>query len=403
MNYMQYFLMRLVIPKKWLFTKTCASQTKKQSHSSEPFSSLPLISLILTFILVGCGGGGTSDNYIETPPPNGPQTVDNGSCPATNWDAGSMSITHNGIDRQMRVYIPSSYKSDTPSPMILAFHGWGGGENDFLDNETVRNQLDDHNYIMIAPVGLGSSESSPASWSFRGSTTGLDGDGTNPLIEGDSDKICDPDLTPNYTYSSCAGIAENTCSWTQCQDDDMSFVTSLVTQAQENLCVDGDRIFATGGSNGGMFVWDLGNNESTASIFRAVAPIIGLPHRGYADQPIKSDGLPVILVTGMLDTTVPPGNWDDKSFTTTTNGESYYYTGASAIAEKWAEALDCDTSVPPTITSLSITSELECRSWDFCRNADSYPSVLDCRGNQMGHAYNFDESWPLIIDFFNDR
>ena len=149
---MNYFLMGLVIPKMWLLTQTCACQTQNQSHSKESFGSLLSIPLILTFILVGCGGGGTSDNYIETPPSSGPQAVDNGSCPATNWDAGSMSITHNGIDRQIRVYIPSSYKSDTPSPLILAFHGWGGDENAFLGNETVRNQLDEHNYIMIAPV-----------------------------------------------------------------------------------------------------------------------------------------------------------------------------------------------------------------------------------------------------------
>ena len=400
---MNYFLMRLVIPKMWLLTQTCGSQTQKQSHSKEPFGSLPSIPLILTFILVGCGGGGTSDNYIETPISSGPQTVDNGSCPATNWNAGSISITHNGIDRQMRVYIPSSYKSDTPSPLILAFHGWGGDENAFLGNETVRNQLDEHNYIMIAPVGLGSSESRAASWSVSGSTTGLDGDGINSSIENDSEKICDTNSTPDYTYPSCAGIAENSCSWTQCQDDDMSFVSSLVTQVQENLCIDSDRIFATGGSNGGQFVWDLGTNEATADIFRAVASIIGLPHRGYLDQSIKPDGLPVILITGMLDTTVPPGNWDDKSFTTTTDGESYYYTGATAITEKWAEALDCDTSVPPTTTSINIASALECRSWNFCRNTNSYSSVLDCRGSQMGHIYNFNETWPIIMEFFNDR
>ena len=78
MDYMKYFLTRLVIPKMWLFTQTCGSQAQKQSHSKEAFGSLLSIPLILTFILVGCGGGGTSDNYIETPPSSGPQGVDNG-------------------------------------------------------------------------------------------------------------------------------------------------------------------------------------------------------------------------------------------------------------------------------------------------------------------------------------
>mgnify|MGYP005724366735 CR=1 FL=1 len=373
-------------------------------HLWNKFIRLSLIPL--TLLLLSCGGGGSSPVYVEnldTSVSEGNNS--NGSCPQTNWSSGNVSIDHNGIERKFRVYISSNYKSDTPASLVLGFHGWSGNENEFLNNQTVRDQLDEYNYIMISPLGLGSGEpdSSYASWSFRGSTTGLDGDGINQLVVNDSEKICDTDSTPDYTYQSCAGIAENTCSWTQCLDDDVSFVSFLVAQAQENLCIDADRIFATGGSNGGMFVWELGQNENTANIFRAVAPIIGLPHRGYLDGPKKPNGLSAILVTGMRDTTVPPGDWDDKSFTTTSNGEAFYYTGASAIAEKWAIALDCDVSIPPKIVDLDTASTLECRGWDNCRDTNSYPSILDCRGAKMGHTYNLDDSWPLIMDFFNDR
>jgi poly(3-hydroxybutyrate) depolymerase len=347
----------------------------------------------------------TTTQQIETHLQTLMPTPDEGGCPQTNWSSGIMAIDHDGVERQIRVHVPANYKNNITSPLVIGFHGWGGDQDEFLNNEVVRNELDKHNYIMISPLGLGSEEPGAfySSWSFRGSTTGLDGDGINTLVVNDSDKICDTNLTPNYTYPSCQGVAANSCSWTHCLDDDVSFVKSLVAQAQQNLCIDSDRIFATGGSNGGMFVWELGQNELTADIFRAVAPIIGLPHRGYLSEPKKVNGLPVILITGMRDTAVPPGDWNDKSFTTTTNGEAYFYTGASAIVEKWAETLLCDTSIPPEIVDLGVTTSLECRSWNSCAGEGAIPPVLDCRGSTMGHTYDLDETWPLVMQFFGSQ
>ena len=330
-------------------------------------------------------------------------TPDNGGCPQTSWSSGTRTIDHDGVERQIRVHVPANYKNNVTSPLVIGFHGWGGDQDEFLNNAAVQNQLNKHNYIMISPLGLGSQESgsSYSSWSFSGSTTGLDGDGINGLVSNDSEKICNANVTPDYTYPSCQGVAANSCSWTHCLDDDVSFVKSLVAQAQQNLCIDSERIFAAGGSNGGMFVWELGQDKRTADIFRAVAPIIGLPHRGYLSEPQKVNGLPVILITGMLDTTVPPGNWNDKSFTTTSNGEAYFYTGASAITEKWANTLLCDTSIAPEIVELGVGPSLECRSWNDCVGEGAIPPILDCRGSAMGHSYDLDQTWPLIMRFFN--
>jgi poly(3-hydroxybutyrate) depolymerase len=258
---------------------------------------------------------------------------------------------------------------------------------------------------MISPLGLGSQEPGGfySSWSFSGSTTGLDGDGINSAVPNDSDAICNASVTPDYTYPSCQSVAKNSCSWTHCLDDDIGFVARLVAEAKENLCIDNDHIFATGGSNGGMFVWELGQDERTAQTFRAIAPIIGLPHRGYLKEPKSTNGLPAILITGMRDTTVPPGDWNDKSFTTTSNGEDYYYTGASAIVESWGNALGCDISNPPVVVDQNIASSLECRGWSLCERGNTFPPILDCRGSEMGHTYNLTQSWPLIMHFFNDQ
>jgi poly(3-hydroxybutyrate) depolymerase len=126
-----------------------------------------------------------------------------------------------------------------------------------------------------------------------------------------------------------------------------------VSEIKTKLCLDTTRIFAAGGSNGGMLTWELGQNASSAPIFRAIAPIIGLPHRGYLDAPGKLNGMPVLVITGTRDTTVPPGAWEDAGHTMTRDSDRYYYTGAS-----------------------------------------------DCRA-LMGHDYGLGWSWKLILDFFD--
>ena len=244
--------------------------------------------------------------------------------------------------------------------------------------------------VVLAPEGLGAGppDRSWGSWSFRGSTTGLGPDGQ---------PICDDDVTADYAYASCADVAANGCSWTHCQDDDVDFALQLVALAQEHLCIDPDRVFATGGSNGGMFAWELGQNEASASTFRAIAPLIGLPHRGYLDPPATAGGMPVLLLTGERDPTVPPGAWEDPTPTTTTDGDAYHYTGATAITRVWAEASGCATAEPAAPIDLGV-SEATCRS--YCADGDAWPPVLDCRA-PMAHTYQLSWTWPLILDFFD--
>jgi poly(3-hydroxybutyrate) depolymerase len=179
----------------------------------------------------------------------------------------------------------------------------------------------------------------------------------------------------------------------------VDFVVDLVAEASRNLCVDTSRVYAVGGSNGGMFTWELGQNDVSAGVFRAIAPIIGLPHRGYLAPPAQPEGMPVLLVTGTRDRTVPPGEWEDPSFTTTSDGDRYYYTGATAITRVWAEAAGCSTATAASPVDVGVP-DLDCRS--YCPDGGGLPPVLDCRA-AMGHIYDFSWSWPLVLQFFDDH
>ena len=321
-------------------------------------------------------------------------------CPSSSWSSGDYALDQEGIARQFRVRLPAGYSPDQAYPLIVLFHGWGGHEGEFLDNVTVQSQSDQRGYVLVAPLGLGREEPGNrlSSWSFQGSTTGLDGDGFNAAVSGDTNAICDDARTTDYTYPSCEGIAVNGCSWTQCTADDVAFSAALVHAVSANVCIDSDRVYAVGGSNGGMFVWDLGRDERSAEVFRAIAPIVGLPHRGYLAPPISEGGMPVISITGSRDRTVPPGEWGQESFTTTSDGDVYYYSSASAITKVWAESEGCDTTVPAESVDVG-SSSMECRGWSYCQSDSPWPPVLDCRGD-MGHVYNLSASWPLILDFF---
>ena len=291
--------------------------------------------------------------------------------------------------------MPENYVSTSASHLIMLFHGWGGGQNEFIGNTTVTNEANQQGYILIAPVGLGSGEpdNSFNSWTFSGSGSGLDGDGGDG-IEG---AICDFNNTPDYRYTSCDGIAENSCSWTQCQQNDVAFTAALLEDVSNRMCVDADNVFASGGSNGGMFTWELGQNPVTAPLFRAIAPIIGLPHRGYLDGKGKNEDMPALLITGLNDSTVPPGDWEDDNYTTTSNGEAFYYTGATGITQSWAGSHGCNVTNSAVVFDTG-ASEADCRT--YCSSDSGWPRVLDCRSD-MGHAYQFSWTWPLILEFFN--
>ncbi len=310
---------------------------------------------------------------------------------------------NSGIERTFRVHVPKGYDPDKPrkAPLVLIFHGWGGDENEFLDSATVTDEADRRGFILVAPRGLGSGEPDQSfnSWSFLGSTDGLDA----------RDRpICDASITPDYSYQSCGpvgdktAVAKNTCSWTHCQSDDIIFALNLVEQISHNLCVAKKDVFAVGGSNGGMYTWNLGQDPRSAKRFRAISALIGLPHRGYLSAKAKKGNLPALAITGTQDTVVPPGEWEDPRFTASTAfGESYFYTGATGITRSWAKAHGCSVK-EPAVPFEDHGSGYDCRTYcDKDEDRDeAWPRVLDCRA-EMGHEYDFDNSWELIMDFFH--
>jgi polyhydroxybutyrate depolymerase len=309
--------------------------------------------------------------------------------------SGTFTLASDGLSRTYRMHVPAGMDAAKPAPVALIFHGWGGDENEFLGDPIVTAEADRHGFILVAARGVGSGapDENYNSWTFRGSATGIGGD-DQPICDGAAGEA-----KTNYAYASCGpvgeGVAQNGCSWTQCQADDAGFVGTLIDEVGKAACIDTDRVFMAGGSNGGMFTWDMGQTPAVASRLRAIAPLIGLPHNGFLDGPGRADGLPVLVITGLQDPTVPPGDWGDAGPTTTADTDLYHYTGASAITGVWAKAQACEGEL---VTVEFGADGIECRS-ACAADASGLPPVLDCRA-QMAHDYDFAKTWPMILDFF---
>ncbi len=331
-------------------------------------------------------------------------------CAGQTLASGTYQLADQGVTRRYRIHVPSRYSPGVALPLVVVFHGWGGDENEFLGEAGVESLADERGYIVVAPRGLGSGDpdSRRNSWSFRGSTTGVAAAGERGAGTGAAAAVCDPLRTQDYRYPSCTGIARSTCSWTQCQADDVAFTMALLAEVEARLCVDRARVFATGGSNGGMFSWDLGQDARSAPHLRAIAPIIGLPHRGYADPPATPGKLPLLVITGEHDPTVPPGRWEDAGTTTTSDGDRYYYTGATAMTRRWGDANGCAYRGEPAASFAAVALRADCRTycagdpdgWSGDRPGAGWPNVLDCRA-PLRHEYGLDWSWKLVLDFFD--
>ena len=135
-----------------------------------------LISLSAGLISCGAGGGSDNENIGSAQPDPGDSAgpgVANPSpgCSATTdllTESDNYTFQFTNTERSYRVYVPETYAATSASPLVMLFHGWGGGQNDFLGDATVTSEADQQGFILVAPVGLGSGEldNSFNSWTF---------------------------------------------------------------------------------------------------------------------------------------------------------------------------------------------------------------------------------------------
>lgn len=176
-----------------------------------------------------------------------------------------------------------------PQPLVLSFHSWGYGLG---ESSSLMDHARDNGYTVAAPKGYADDQIN--SWNGAGTTS-------SPGLLGAT--CYDREREFDYCYASCGACADS-CSWTTCEDS-VAQVSALLDEVLSSYCVDASRVFATGVSNGGVFIYALATDPRTAGRFAGFAPVIGLPHAGF-NVPPSSLPAPLLGIWGRRDITMPP-------------------------------------------------------------------------------------------------
>lgn len=176
-----------------------------------------------------------------------------------NFSTGSSEyeIEAGGETRQYLLYVPEAFDPTAPTPLVLTFHGFAGWPEQQMRNSNWRQVADEHGMLIVYPGGTGA----PLRW-----RTGQDFSG-----DGESEK-------------------------------DLTFISDLLDTLTEQFCIDLNRVYANGLSNGGGITYLLACEM--ADRFAAVGMVAGAymePEGGCE----PSRPMPVMAFHGTDDQIVP--------------------------------------------------------------------------------------------------
>jgi polyhydroxybutyrate depolymerase len=180
---------------------------------SNPYKVITLVATLIVFLPLACSPSSHINSSL------GPLLLG----PGTHVG----SIEFSGLTRTYRVHVPPSFDKSKPTPLVLAFHGGGGTGAAMAKLSNLDDVSDRERFIVVYPDGIG------RSWNA--------GHGT--------------------------GAAERR------DIDDVGFISKLIEVLARDFHIDGQRVYATGMSNGAMFAHRLACELSDK--IAAIAPVAG--------------------------------------------------------------------------------------------------------------------------------
>ena len=194
----------------------------------------------------------------------------------------SGSLMHDGVERTYERSVPASYDGTTPAPVLLNFHGFGGTGAAQNAASGLVAPAGERGYVVVAPDGGPLTVVAGVEGADQAAAQGFDG---IPFwnIFGSGD----------VSFGADTGIGAEA---TQVGYDDIGFVTALLDELEATLCVDTDRIYAAGHSNGAGMSSALGCE--IGSRLAAIGPVAGVNLTGAC----PGDGpVPVLSLHGDAD------------------------------------------------------------------------------------------------------
>ncbi|EMD67845.1 hypothetical protein GGP41_007499 [Bipolaris sorokiniana] len=218
--------------------------------------------------------------------------------------------------RGYRLHIPTSYEKNTPSPLILSFHGRG----------------------KTAEYQEALSQFSNTSYGFEGIAVYPEG---VPNKKGTQQFQGDPDAPKSI--------------------DDVAFTLELLDHLETTYCIDTSRIYATGKSNGGGFTGILACDTEATKRIAAFAPVSGAFYLDANQQPPPCNPsrkpVPLMEFHGYRDTTIPY----EGGINTRGNANS---SDVVTYVNDWAQRNGYDTRVNTTTYLCDGERKVTRHSWD---------------------------------------
>lgn len=168
----------------------------------------------------------------------------------------SGGFNHNGLDREYRLYIPSSYQQGIPVPLVINLHGYGSNNIEQELYSQMGLVADTAGFLLVHPNGT-------------------------------------PDITGTNHWNT---FGTSTV-------DDVSFLSDLIDTIASNYDVDLQRVYSTGMSNGGFMSFSLACQLGNR--IAAIASVTGTMTNFNFNACFPERAVPVLQIHGTADGTVP--------------------------------------------------------------------------------------------------
>jgi len=242
--------------------------------------------------------------------------------------------------RSFNLYVPHG-RAHVNSPAAFLFHGYGATPSKIDKKASFIDNAQDLHWYAVLPFGSG-------------------------LIKGWNGAGC------------CPGVFS----------DDVTFTRAIVDWLNIQTCVDNNKIYATGFSNGGFMTHRLACEAS--DVFAGFSPHSGLMGKDYSTGCVPANPVPIVSFHGTADGVVPYfGNGNYLSFWDTMT--------------QWAIHNDCGDA--ENAVDVLITDTTHCMRYNGC--AGGVPVEFceitglahDWSGNDPGRPADVDAT-PYIFQFF---
>jgi polyhydroxybutyrate depolymerase len=306
--------------------------------------SLPIVTLCLLVWSCGddsddgSGGNPPDDGMLEDAASmedssTGEDAAAKGDCkPPKEHEPGetTVNLTSGGIDRSYLLYVPAGYNPRRKIAVVLDFHGTGSNPAQEVAISEMRAAADAENFVIVAPAAA------------------VPVPGTDP-----------PQLTWNVPVDPAIEV------------DDVQFTSDVIADVSDTLCVDRQRIFATGFSGGGRLTSLLACNLSDE--IAAVGTVGGLR---FTDPCPQERRVPIISFHGTADQINP---YDGGP-----NSPPYWVGGVEEALGSWGEALECEGKV----TTEEVSENVDTLGYESCSDLVLY-RVTDGGHTWPGTAFPF--------------